>query len=64
VSNEQLFFAILSVLAAQTGIILTVVLLYINAKIDPLRGQVTLLQYVVTHEGKIAVLEERTKGAA
>jgi hypothetical protein len=58
VTNAQLFFAIAGLLTGQTAILI----LYINAKIDPVREQVgTLVQYMVSHEGKIGVLEERTK---
>jgi hypothetical protein len=36
---------------------------YIDAKIDPVAKNVdTLVQYMVSHEGRIARLEERTKG--
>lgn len=59
-TNTQLFFAIVGVFAAQT----TLLTLYINAKIDPVKDQVNLLvQYMVSHEGRIAVVEERTKGS-
>jgi len=35
---------------------------YIDAKIDPIAKNVDMLvQYMISHEGKIATLEERTK---
>ena len=37
--------------------------LYLDAKTDPIKKQVDLLvNYMILHEGKIAMLEERTKG--
>lgn len=58
-SNTQMFFSIVGVFAAQT----TFLTLYLNAKIDPVQKQVDMLvQYMVTHEGKIATLEERSGG--
>lgn len=36
--------------------------LYLDAKIDPVKKQLDLLvQYMIFHEGKIAMLDERTK---
>jgi hypothetical protein len=65
-TNTQLFFAILGSVTAlfvvQTTVFTTLGKAYLDAKIDPLRKQVDLLvQYMVSHEGKIAKLEERTK---
>jgi hypothetical protein len=58
-------FQIAGLMTVQTGAILTVLILYINAKIDPVKEQVDLLvQYMISHEGKIAILEERTGGPA
>ncbi len=35
---------------------------YIDAKIDPIQSQMKqLLDYMVLHQGKISMLEERTK---
>lgn len=35
---------------------------YIDAKIEPMQGQLKqLVDYMVLHEGKISTLEERTK---
>jgi hypothetical protein len=57
-TTTQLFFAIAGLLVGQTGILVV----YINAKTEPILRQVdTLVQYMVSHEGKIARLEERTK---
>jgi hypothetical protein len=56
-------FQIAGLMTVQTGAILTVLILYINAKIDPVKEQVDLVvQYMITHEGKIAVLEDRSGG--
>jgi hypothetical protein len=87
-TNVQILLSVAGMLTAQTGIILTVLVLYINAKIDgkidginskidgkvdginskidgkidPLSKQVDMLvQYMISHEGKIAQLQERLK---
>ena len=58
-TNNQLFFALLTVLFAMGGAFK----LYLDAKTDPIKKQVDLLvNYMILHEGKIAMLEERTKG--
>lgn len=69
-TNAQLFFAIAGLFTGQTAILI----LYINAKIDgkidgvngrldSISKQVDLLvQYMIDHEGRISVLEERTGG--
>jgi hypothetical protein len=58
VTNNQLFFAL-------AGLIVTLATLmkyYIDAKIDPVASDVKLLvQYMVSHEGRISRLEERTE---
>jgi hypothetical protein len=58
-SNTQLFFALagmfVSVIVAQT--------LLLNSRISDLAQNVNnLIQFMVGHEGRIATLEERTKG--
>jgi hypothetical protein len=58
-SNTQLFFALagmfVSVIVAQT--------LLLNSRISDLAQNVNnLIQYMVGHGGRIATLEERTKG--
>jgi len=61
-TQEQIFFSL-------AGLIVTVALglagfvkHYLDAKIDPIGQQVrTLVDYMVSHEGKIATLEERTR---
>jgi hypothetical protein len=74
-TNLELFFAILGTLTAMMtaqGILLKFymdakidpikgdVKLYIDAKIDPIKDQVDLLvQYMISHEGKIAALEAK-----
>jgi len=57
-TNNQLLLSI-------AGLILAVgawLKLYIDAKIDPVSKNVDMLvQYMISHEGKISKLEERTK---
>lgn len=53
-----LISAIMALITAQT----TILVLYINAKVDPLKQQVDfLVKYMVEHSEKISVLDERTK---
>ena len=60
-TNAQVFFAIAGLITGQT----IFVKMYIDAKIDPLKEQVDLLvQYMISHEGRISRLEERTGGPA
>jgi hypothetical protein len=66
-TNTQLFLSLLGVLVALFGSQIIMVKMYVDAKIDgkidPLSKQVDLLvQYMIAHEGKIAVLEDRSKG--
>jgi hypothetical protein len=62
VTNNQLFFALATLLFALIGLLAGFFKYYLDAKIDPVAEQVkTLVQYLVLHEGKIATLEERTK---
>jgi hypothetical protein len=58
----QLFFSLIGVMVT-LGIAFTGFLkYYIDAKIDPISKNVdTLVQYMVSHEGRIGRLEERTK---
>ena len=57
-TNNQLFFALVTVLVAGFGF----VKYYIDAKIDPISSDVKrLIDYMILHEGKIARLEEKTK---
>jgi hypothetical protein len=63
VTTTQLFFSMaglfITMFIAGTGFLKY----YIDAKIDPVAKNVdTLVQYMVSHEGRIARLEERTKG--
>jgi type IV secretory pathway component VirB8 len=58
-SNVQLFFSIAGLFSAQT----IVLVLYINAKIDPLQKQVhSLIGFMVNHEGRIGKLEGKAQG--
>jgi hypothetical protein len=60
-TNAQLYLTIAIPLIGN-GLVITVLILYINAKIDPVAKSVDMLvQYMISHEGKIARLEERTK---
>ncbi len=53
-TTNQLFFAITGVFAAGLGFLKY----YIDAKIDPVANQVSLLvNYMISHEGRIAALE-------
>ena len=53
-TTTQLFFSIAGLMSAQT----MVLVLYINAKVDPLKGQVdSLIGFMVNHEGRIGKLE-------
>jgi len=61
-SDIQVFFAMAGLMVTLFGLAVAFFKYYIDAKIDPLtRGVDTLVQYMVSHEGKIAVLQERTK---
>jgi hypothetical protein len=58
-TNNQLFFALVTVIFAVAALMKW----YIDAKIDPISDNVRrLIDYMILHEGKIATLEERTKG--
>jgi len=51
---SQLFFSVAGLIASQTVILV----LYINAKIDPFKSMVdALMSLVVGHEGRIGKLE-------
>jgi hypothetical protein len=57
-TTTQLFFAMATLFLA----IAVLMKYYIDAKIDPLASDVKMLvQYMIEHEGKIAVLQEKTK---
>ena len=61
-TNTQLFFAILGSVTSLFVVQSTLLKFFLDAKIDPIRKQVDLLvQYMVSHEGRISTLEERTK---
>jgi hypothetical protein len=61
-TNEQLYLAVAIPLLGN-GLVIAALIMYINAKLDPISKNVDMLvQYMVSHEGKIARLEERTKG--
>jgi membrane protein implicated in regulation of membrane protease activity len=54
----QLFFAIVCVVSAE----LAVVLAFMFNGFSEVKQQInSLIQYIASHEGKIATLEERTK---
>jgi hypothetical protein len=57
-STNQLFFAIAGLFVAALGFMKY----YIDAKIDPIAKNVDMLvQYMISHEGKIVRLEEKTR---
>ena len=65
-TNIQLFLSLLGVIVAVFGSQLVMVKMYVDAKIDgkidPLAKQVDLLvQYMISHEGRLSKVEERTK---
>lgn len=61
-TTTQLFIAVLGAFIAVNGILIGVLIKYLDAKIDPVKKQVdVLVQYMVSHEGRLATLEERTK---
>jgi ABC-type lipoprotein release transport system permease subunit len=61
-TTNQLFFAILGTFLGVVGLLIGVVIKYMDAKIDPIGKQVDILvQYMISHEGRISILEERTK---
>jgi hypothetical protein len=65
-SNTQLFFALLATVVALFGSQTALLKMYMDAKIDgkidPLKQQVDLLvQYMISHEGRLATLDERTR---
>jgi len=58
-SGTLLLVSIAGLMSAQT----VVLVLYINAKIDPLQKQVdSLIGFMVNHEGRIGKLEGRAQG--
>lgn len=69
-TTVQLFFALTGTYIAVVGLLVGILIKYldarlgqIDAKLDPIKEQVDLLvQYMISHEGRIATLEERTKG--
>lgn len=61
-TTTQLFFALLASFIAVNGLLIGVLIKYLDAKIDPMAKQVdTLVQYMISHEGRISTLEERTR---
>ncbi len=58
-SSVQLLVLIAGLMSAQT----VVLVLHINAKIDPLQKQVgSLIAFIVNHEGRIGKLEGKAQG--
>ena len=61
-TTNQLFFAIAGLMLTLFGMAMAFIKHYIDAKIDPISTNVNMLvQYMISHEGKISRLEERTK---
>jgi hypothetical protein len=62
VSNFQIL-TILCAMGAMFAGQTTILVLYINAKINPLQKQMDfVVRYIIEHSEKIAALEERTGG--
>ena len=62
-TDAQLFFAMAGLMVTLFGLAIAFFKYYIDAKIDPLtRNVYTLVRYMVSHEGKISLLQEKTKG--
>jgi hypothetical protein len=63
VSTNQVFFSVAGLLVTLFGLGIAFFKYYIDAKLDPIGKNVDMLvQYMISHEGKIARLEERTGG--
>jgi hypothetical protein len=61
-TNLQLYLAI-GIPLLGNGMVITILVMYINAKLDPIAKNVDMLvQYMISHEGKIARLEEWKAG--
>jgi hypothetical protein len=75
-TNNQLFFALVTVLVAGFGFVkyyIDAKIDYVDAKLDPIKSYIAvkidpialdvkrLIDYMILHEGKIARLEEKTK---
>lgn len=59
-TTTQLFFAIAGLMVTLFGTALVFVKYYVDAKIDPVARNVDMLvQYMISHEGRLARLEER-----
>ncbi len=62
-TTNQLFFAIAGLIITLFTLAMGFFKYYIDAKVDPIAENVRLLvHYMIEHQGKIATLEERTKG--
>jgi hypothetical protein len=54
-SNTQLFFAIAGLVTGLISAQTVVLVLYINAKVDPIKGLAeNMMGFMVSHEGRIA----------
>jgi hypothetical protein len=59
VSNGQLFFAVAGLMSAEIAVVLG----FMFHEFSDVKRQINqLIQYLITHEGKIAMLDERTGG--
>ncbi len=59
---NQAFFAMAGLMVTMFGLAMAFFKYYIDAKIDPIANRVNLLvQYMISHEGRISTLEERTR---
>lgn len=58
----QELIATIVAFVAINSILIGVLIKYLDAKIDPIKQSVDMLvQYMVSHEGRLSTLEERTK---
>jgi hypothetical protein len=63
-STQQMFFATWGLMTTLFIAGIGFLKYYIDAKIDPMNAQLMMLiDFMVQHEGKIAVLQEKTKSA-
>ena len=54
-TNRQLLFAIVGIITAKTAVMISLLKLFFDAEIDPLKAQVNLLiQYMTAREGTVA----------
>jgi hypothetical protein len=68
-TTTQLFFALTGVIIPTAAIFLTILIKYLEAKLSAMEDKIDslvvktdmLLGYMISHEGRIAILEDRSK---